>query len=227
VGRASNGRWLSAYAAPLRRHPRKRCVGLALARRPAGPYHQARHRRVVCPRHEGAIDPDIVRDRGRTFLLWKTEGIAGRRATSIRIRELRRNGRGFRPGTHARTLLRTARPWEQPVIENPSMIRHRGRLYLFYSGNRWYSRRYAVGYAVCRTVHGPCHRPQRAPLLRGARRIAGPGGGSAFHGPRGQLLLAYAAWPAQRVGSERHLYVARLTVRPHGRLVVAERVWRR
>lgn len=227
VGRASSGRWVAAYAAPLRHHPRKRCVGLAWSRRPGGPYHQARHRPVVCPRHEGAIDPDIFRVRGRTYLLWKTEGIVGRRATTIRVRELRRNGRGFRPGTHARTLLRTARPWEQPVIENPSMIRYRGRLYLFYSGNRWYSRRYAVGYAVCRTVHGPCHRPQRRPLLAGGRRIAGPGGASAFRGPRGQLLLGYAAWPAGRVGSERRLHVARLKARPHGRLAVAQRFWRR
>jgi hypothetical protein len=103
------------------------------------------------------------------------------------------------------------------------MIRHHGRLYLFYSANRWYTRRYAIGYAVCRSVLGPCHRTQRRPLLASGHGIAGPGGESAFHGPRGGLLLAYAAWPAGRVGSERRLHVATLKARKHGTLVVARR----
>jgi len=223
IDRVANGRWIAAYAAPLRRRPGKRCVGIASATRPLGPFRNTRRRPLVCPRHQGAIDPDVFRSGGRTFLLWKTEGIRGSLPTTIRVQELRRNGHGFRPGSHAHTLLTTAQAWESPVIENPSMIRFRGRLYLFYSANRWYTRRYAVGYAICRTLHGPCRRPQHRPLLATGGRIAGPGGESAFRGPRGQLLLAYAAWPAGRVGHERRLHVATLTVRKHGRLVVARR----
>jgi hypothetical protein len=230
IGRAANGRWLAAYAAPVRRvrrHPGKRCVGVASAQRALGPYRDRHRRPLVCPRHQGAIDPDVFSTHGRTFLLWKTEGIRGRVPTTLWVRPLRANGRGFRPGSHAHPLLRTARPWERPVIENPSMIRYRGRLYLFYSANRWYSRHYAVGYAVCRSVLGPCRRPQRRPLLASGHRVAGPGGASAFRGPRGRLLLAYAAWPGHRVGHERRLHVATLRVRPHGRLVVAHRFRRR
>jgi hypothetical protein len=227
IGRIGRHRWVAAYAAPLRRHPGKRCVGLATSRRALGPFRNHRRRPVVCPRDQGAIDPDVVRIHGRTFLLWKTEGIRGRLATSIHVRQLRHNGRGFRPGSRAHTLLRTAYRWEQPVIENPSMIRYRGRLYLFYSGNRWYTRHYAVGYAICRRVTGPCRRPQRRPLLASGRKIAGPGGASAFRGPHGRLLLAYAAWPAHRVGHERRLHVATLKVRRHGHLAVAKRFRRR
>jgi hypothetical protein len=226
IGRARNGRWLAAYAAPLRRQPRKRCVGIATADRALGPFRNARRGPIVCPRHQGAIDPDIFRQRGRTYLLWKTEGIWGSVPTSLWIRELRRNGRGFRPGSHAHRLLTTAAGWERPLIENPSMIRYRGRLYLFYSGNRWYSRHYAIGYAICRSVHGPCRRVQQRPLLASGRRIVGPGGGSAFRGPRGQLMLAYAAWPAGHVGHERRLHVATLKARRHGRLVVVRRLRR-
>lgn len=228
IGRVAKRRWLVAYAAPLRHHPRKRCVGIATADRPTGPFRNIRRRPLVCPRNQGAIDPDVFRTRtGRPYLLWKTEGIPGRVPTKIRVRELRRDGLGFRPGSRARTLLRTARAWEGPVIENPSMIRYRGRLYLFYSGNRWFNRSYAVGYAICRSVRGPCRRPQRRPLLATGRKVAGPGGQSAFRGPRGQLLLAYAAWPARRVGHERRLHIATLRVRPHGRLVVVQRFRRR
>jgi beta-xylosidase len=223
IGRASSGRWLAAYAAPLRRNPQKRCIGIASADRPLGPYRHHRRRPIVCPRYQGAIDPDIFRTRGRTYLLWKTSGIWGREATTIRVRQLKPNGRAFKRGTRTHTLLRTAHSWEGPLIENPSMIRHRGRLYLFYSANRWYNRSYAVGYAICRSVRGPCRRPQRGPLLSTGRGIAGPGGQSAFRGPRGKLLLAYAAWPAGRVGLERRLHVATLRVKRHGRLVVGKR----
>ena len=222
LGRVARGRWLAAYAAPLRRHPWKRCIGIATAKRALGPFRNHRSRPLVCPRSEGAIDPDIFRSGHRTYLLWKTEG-RGRARTTIWIRPLRHNGRGFRPGSHAHVLLRPARAWEGELIENPSMIRHRGRLYLFYSANRWYTRHYAIGYAVCRTPLGPCRRPQRRPLLASGRGVAGPGGESAFHGPRDQLLLAYAAWPSGRVGHERRLHVATLKVRKHGRLVVARR----
>ncbi|MFL6061319.1 MAG: family 43 glycosylhydrolase, partial [Marmoricola sp.] len=123
IGRASHRRWLAAYAAPLRHDPGKRCVGIAVPARPLGPFRSARRRPLVCPRNQGAIDPDIFRSGGRTYLLWKTEGIRGQVSTTIRIRRLGRHGVGFRRGSHAHTLLRTARPWEQPVIENPSMIR--------------------------------------------------------------------------------------------------------
>jgi hypothetical protein len=223
VGRAANGRWIAAYAAPLRRHPGRRCIGVAQSRRPLGPFRHARHRPLVCLPHQSVIDPEVFRSGHGTYLLWKTEGVPGRVSTTLRVRRLARGGLGFHRGSRAHTLLRTARGWEGAVIENPSMIRYRGRLYLFYSGNRWYSRHYAIGYAVCRSVHGPCWRPQRGPLLASGRGVAGPGGESAFRGPRGQLMLAYAAWPSGRVGHERRLHVATLKARRHGRLAVARR----
>lgn len=223
IGRIGRHRWIAAYAAPVRHHPGKRCIGIATSRHATGPFRHTVRRPVVCPRRQGVIDPDVFRTRGRTFLLWKTQGVWGRWHTVIRVRELRRNGRGFRPHTRAHTLLRTARRWEGPLIENPSMIRYRGRLYLFYSANRWYTRRYAVGYAICRSVRGPCHRPVGRPLLASGHGIAGPGGQSALRGPRGQLLLAYAAWPARKVGTQRRLHIATLKARKHGRLVVARR----
>jgi beta-xylosidase len=227
IGRASNGRWLVAYAAPLRRHPHRRCVGIASARRPLGPFRQVRRHPLVCSRRQNVIDPELFRSHGRTHLLWKTEGIPHRVAAALWSRPLRRDGRRFRPGSRPHRLLRAGGGWEGRVIENPSMVRFHGRLYLFYSANRWYTRRYAVGYAICRSVRGPCRRGQRRPLLTSGRGIAGPGGQSALRGPHGRLLLAYAAWPAGGVGTERRLHIATLKVRRHGRLVVAARDRRR
>jgi len=227
IGRAPDGHWVAAYAVPLRHHPSRRCIGIATSTRPLGPFHRHRHRPLVCLARQSVIDPDVFGSGHRTYLLWKTEGIPGRVSPTIRVRRLSRSGLGFRRGSRAHTLLRTTRGWEGPVIENPSMIRFHGRLYLFYSGNRWYSSHYAIGYARCRSVLGPCRRQQRRPLLGTGRGVAGPGGESAFRGPHGRLMLAYAAWPAGHVGGERRLHVATLQLRPHGRLAVARRFRRR
>jgi hypothetical protein len=224
MGRAGNGRWLVAYSAPRRTHPHKRCIGLAQSTHPQGPFHHVRKRPLVCAHRQNAIDPDLFRWHGRTYLLWKTEGIRGGVPATLWSRPLRRDGHRFKPGSKPHRLLRPGPAWEGPVIENPSMIRFHGRFYLFYSGNRWYTRRYAVGYAVCRSPLGRCHRVQHRPLLTSGRRVVGPGGQSAFRGPGGRLLLAYAAWPAHRVGTERRLHVARLKVKKHGRLVVERRM---
>jgi hypothetical protein len=225
IGRASDGHWLAVFSTPLRRHPGRRCIGIARSVRAIGPFRHARRQPLVCARGQNAIDPDLFRSRGRTYLLWKTEGTARVPAT-LWSRPLRANGHGFKPGSRAHRLLRPGRAWEGPVVENPSMIRYRGRLYLFYSANRWYTGRYAVGYAVCRSASGPCRRVQRHPLLASGHGVAGPGGQSAFVGPHGRLLLAYAAWPARRIGSERRLHIAALRTRRHGRVVVARRHWR-
>jgi putative cell wall-binding protein len=74
------------------------------------------------------------------------------------------------------------------------MVQDGGRLYLFYSGNEWESPSYAVGWAVCASVQGPCAAPPDKPLLTSAGNIVGPGGGSVFNDGSGQWWLGFAAW---------------------------------
>src|SRR5262249_28230128 len=44
-------------------------------------------------------------------------------------------------------LVDVDQPWEGKVVEGRSMVHVGGRYFLFYSGNDWSSRNYAVGYA--------------------------------------------------------------------------------
>ena len=115
------------------------------------------------------------------------------------------------------------------------MIRFNRRLYLFYTANGYKTARYATGYAVCRTVTGPCTRVGR--LLSTGPYLAGPGGATPFLDRAGRLRLAYHAWRTGQVGypsgtscqgtragcPQRRMYIAILGPGSRGGLVVRRR----
>ena len=109
------------------------------------------------------IDPSIFRD-PRThhiYLAWAAEGIPHHRKGRLAIRRLNDRGTGWARGSRRHDLLSFTQRWESVIVENPSMIRYRGTLYLFYSANHYSTSHYATGYAICRTVAGPCTKPRR------------------------------------------------------------------
>lgn len=184
---------------------RRSCIGLATSETPEGPYAPVSDEPTVCfegsPR--GVIDPDVhvLRD-GRAFLLWKQEGIVDVQEPALMVQRLSRDGTRLKTGSQPRRLLELVRgTWKGGVIENPSMVRHHGRTYLFYSAHDWHSGDYAIGYATCRGPLGPCvDRTHDAPLIASDETVAGPGGADAFTDLDGGLRLAYAGWQPGRVG---------------------------
>jgi beta-xylosidase len=237
VARVEGG-YVAAYVAPVSVEPRKMCVSLAFATSPLGPFVDRSTQPLVCPSDQGAIDPDIYKDRaGNPYLTWKSEGVPGSEPTRIWTRRLNRTATAFDPGAPAVNLLTTEQAWEGNVIENPSMVRAGGRIYLFYSANRYTTARYATGYATCATPMGPCRRAADGPLLATGGSVSGPGGPAAFVDASGRLRVAYAAWDRGRVGypagtgcrastqgcNQRRLHVATLTELADGRLAVAVR----
>lgn len=211
-------------------NPARRCISIATASSPAGPFVDRSSEPIACSSDtNGSTDPQVFRAiTGRLYLIWKNAGVKGHRATAIRVRELNAAGTAFLPGSVGRQLLTTAQPWEGSVIEGPDMIRYGGRYYLFYAGNSWASSSYAIGYAICRTVLGPCVRASSRPLLATGGQVAGPGSPAPTVGPAGALRLGYAAWDYGHVGygdpsNHRRMHVARLTVDAHGLLHVATR----
>ncbi len=231
-----NGRYVLVYTAPLaHRSPRKNCISVATASRPEGPFTDSTSGPLVCPSDQGAIDPQVfVARNGQPYLIWKTEGVVGREPTRIWSQRLTGEATSFAVGTTPRELLSTTESWEGHVIENPAMIRIQGLNYLFYSANEYASSDYAIGYAVCETVIGPCTRPRSTPLLASGGLVSGPGGPAPFVGPNGQLRLGYAAWDEGRVGyprsprcrpgcNQRRLHIAQLRIDPEGQLHVEDR----
>jgi hypothetical protein len=223
VTRLAPGRYVLAYSTQVAGLPgRHMCISLATAAGPLGPFVDTTTAPTICPPN-GAIDPQVfVAPTGRPWLVWKLDRYPPRLFTQ----PMNLTGTALLPGAPRRFLARVAQDWEGRIIENPAMIRYRGRYYLFYSANNYATTRYAVGYLICRTWYGGCTRPRLRPLLATGGQIAGPGGATPFVDTLGRLRLAYHAWRAGSVGypsstdclegplgcAQRRLYVA--TLRP-------------
>ncbi|WP_200761297.1 family 43 glycosylhydrolase [Poriferisphaera corsica] len=67
-------------------------------------------------------------------------------------------------------------PWEGGNwVEAPSVIKHDGWYIMFYSGNPFFSNKYAVGYAVSRSPRGPWVKPPGNRILGEEIGMPGPG----------------------------------------------------
>jgi hypothetical protein len=189
------------YYAVRERASGRFCVSAATSALPSGPFLDRSAGPLVC-QHErgGTIDPSpFVDDDGRAYLLFKSEGVAGREPTRLWSQRLRPDGLALE-GAPAE-LLATALAWEAPIVENPAMTRGpAGGYHLLYSGGRWSDAAYAVGWAVCDTPLGPCRRGDREPLLRASPEVLGPGGADFFTGPDAGRWIAYHGWVGGAVG---------------------------
>lgn len=139
-------RWVLYYSVPVGGlGPHGRCIGTAVARRALDPFRPVGTRPLVCPARadvpraadpvhvpglprRGAIDPSVHQERGRPYLLYKTDGVP----SSIRLLPLSVSGlnprRGANPAQPSTELVRST-----GVIENPVLLRRGGDYYLFTS----------------------------------------------------------------------------------------------
>ena len=192
IARLGTRRFVAAYSVP-RAGDGRRCISLARSASPLGPFTDRSRAPLTCL-GGGAIDPQIFRDRGAVWLLYKVEGSPDR----IMVRRMTGSAAGFSPASRNVVLMTPRAAWEGAVVENPAMIRFNSRLWLVYSGNGYGSHRYATGHAVCRSVSGPCRRQGR--LLATGPHLAGPGGAAPFVDLAGRLRLAYHAWRTGNIG---------------------------
>ena len=207
--------WALYYTAPHLASGRP-CISVATAPSPAGPFTDRTSAPLVCqPELNGSIDPaPFVDADGVPYLVWKSEGRIDGEETKIWSQRLTADGLGL-AGSRV-VLAQRDQEWERPLVENPQLVRHRGRYLLFYSSGLWNTDGYATGYAVCAGPSGPCMKPHRSPVLATHGDVAGPGGPSPFVDELGRLRLAFHAWTPPRVGypagGERTLRTRRVRV---------------
>lgn len=185
------------------------CIGEAEASTPMGPFVDRNAAPVICdPAAGGDIDPDIFADQAtrHSYLIWKVNGNVVGHQTSLWAVNLD-------PDLHIigtpSELLTDDQPWQAGDIEGPNMIEQSGIYYLFYSGNAYFSLRYAIGYAICASPLGPCSDSPNNPVMVSAGGMSGPGGPSLFLGPTG-LEMAFSAW-AHAIGYDNGGYRAMYT----------------
>jgi len=181
-----NGRFLAYYAA--RRRGGKPCIGVAVARRGAGPYHDRGP--IMCP-PRGAIDPEPFSASPRQqFLAFKQMGVGA----PLRVAPLSVDG--TRVVGRAVAVLHPTRPWERGVTENPFLVAQGGRYYLFYSGGHCCRQpcSYAIGVARGPSPTGPFVKDPAGPVLRGNDAWSCPGGATVVDNGAGGLYVVYHAY---------------------------------
>jgi beta-xylosidase len=197
------------------------CLGRAVADRPDGPFVDRSERPFVCQTREGgSIDASPFRDGRTLYLLWKNDGNSRGLDTFIYAQRLTADGLRL-TGTPRRLVTEDA-DWEGQLVEAPTMWRQGGRLYLFFSANKYYDATYAVGYATCRTPLGPCKDAAENPILKTKCDAVGPGHQTIVRDEDGETWFVYHAWPPDAVGSDfpgRVLWIDRLEWRGERPLV--------
>lgn len=195
----------------------KQCVGVATSALPEGKFKDTRIAPLVCQTAEGGtIDASPFRDDdGKLYLYYKNDGNCCGIPTYLYVQELAADGLSLL-GEPVR-LVRNDQLWEGHVVEAPTMFKHDGAYYLFFSANNYAGHEYAVGYATCDGPLGPCVDAPENPIL--ASKLAdkdalviGPGHQTVLQLGE-QTWMVYHAWEVvsgSRRGDRRFVWYDRI-----------------
>lgn len=194
----------------------KQCVGVATSDKPAGKFKNSSTHALICQVDQGGtIDPSPLRDGNKLYLYFKNDGNCCGITTYLYAQQLSPDGLSMigKPTP----LVHNDKLWEGSVVEAPTMFKHNGKYYLFFSANDYAGVNYAVGYASCQAATGPCAEAPENPVLasRVSRQplVIGPGG-EALIQVGNQTWIAYHAWntnPDGSQGSSRYMWLDRVT----------------
>lgn len=199
----------------------RQCLSVATSDTPAGPYEDTSTEPLLCEIDEGgSIDSTaFVASDGTAWLYWKNDGNHIGVDTFIRVAALSEDGMTVEG--EPTDVLQQDLPWEDMLVEGPSLWEHEGRVHLFYSGNGFWTDRYAVGHAVADSPTGPFTKDPD-PVLVTNEVAAGPGHNSLVE-VDGQAWMVYHAWVPGAVGDEvegRQMWLSRVTFGDDGSVEV-------
>lgn len=202
----------------------RQCTGVAQSTDPLGPFTSEADEPLVCQRDlGGTIDASPFRDAdGRLYLYYKADANAVGKPTDIFVQPMTDDGLALTGEPVA--LLRNDQPWEEHVVESPTMVRQGEHYVLFYSANHfgWETHQrlspYAMGYATCEGPMGPCTDAPENPILysysdRTAGCLSGPGHQAVLEA-EGRRYIVFHAHIArggcQNAKKGRQMYIAPL-----------------
>ena len=197
VSLAADGETFVMYFTARDKASDRQCIGVATSDQPEGPFKSDTEGPFICqPDLGGSIDPStFVDEDGKRYVLWKNDGNCCAMATWLYIQPVSDDGLTLQ--TEPTQLIRNERVWEGPLVEAPTLWKHDGKYYLFYSANRYSDQSYAVGYAVADAVLGPYTKPSRQPLLQTDLKTGGafgPGGQDIVLDKEGDPWFVYHSW---------------------------------
>ena len=179
----------------------RQCIGAATSEKPEGKFHDTRSEPLVCQVSQGgSIDPSPYRSGDDLYLYWKNDGNCCGRTTWIYGQAMAADGLSL-VGEPVQ-LLSNDEPWEGGVVEAPTMLTRDDAYYLFYSANNYGGVEYAIGYATCETLLGPCQDSPDNPLVESLLEnppVIGPGHQTVVQ-IGDQDWLVYHAWEVTAQG---------------------------
>ena len=148
----ANGKYYFLFAAnDIQSDQEEGGIGVAVADRPEGPYHDAIGKPLVDKFHNGAqpIDPYVFRDDDGSYYLyyggWKHCNVAKLRPDLLGVVP-------FPDGAMFKELT------PENYVEGPFVFKRRGKYYLMWSEGGWGGPNYSVAYAIGDSPIGPFQR---------------------------------------------------------------------
>lgn len=172
-------------------------IAIAKSSSPIGPFTQKVKKPIISPHGYNMIDPYVFFGKNGKIYMYYVRVHNGNR---IYVAELKDDFSDIKPGTVTSCVNAVEHPqkWENlagktwTVTEGPTVLKHKGTYYLFYSANGFKSIYYAVGYAVSQSPLGPWTKYSSNPILnRDLIGINGPGHGDFFRGENGQYYYVF------------------------------------
>ncbi len=175
-------------------------VGVCAADSPMGPFE------LVNSFHASAIDGHLFQDADGALYFYYVA------LPGFRI-HVQRMADPVTPQGEPQLVLQPEADWEKRaghVTEGPSVIRHRSRYYLIYSGSGADTPDYAVGYATASHPMGPFTRGENNPIMHRSNAVFGPGHGCPVKTPAGEWWYVYHQKTTDRVEWDRRICIDRL-----------------
>lgn len=173
-------------------------VGVAVADSPLGPFVD---KAVLV---EGAIDAHMFRDDdGKLYLYYVSLNGGFKIMVQPMADPVTRQGA-------ATALLWPTEPWEKAhghVTEGPWMVKHKGTLYLMYSGSGADGPDYGIGYATSKSPLGPFVKHPGNPIAHRGEGIFGPGHNCVVIGPDEKHWLVYHQKGTEKVDWDRFVAI--------------------
>ncbi|HEY0733753.1 MAG TPA: glycoside hydrolase family 43 protein [Herpetosiphonaceae bacterium] len=172
------------------------CIGVATSDKPEGPFQSTADKALICPTGEGgAIDAgSFVDEDGTRYVLWKNDGNCCGGLTRLYLQKVSADGLTLE--SEPVKLIENDQLWEGLVVEAPTLWKHGGKYYLFYSANNYAGLDYSVGYAVADQITGPYTKAD-GPLLKSDIQTGaaiGPGGQDIVLDKDGEPWIMYHSW---------------------------------
>ena len=189
-------------------------ICVATADSPTGPFKQVDNTPMLPNEH--TIDNTLfIDDDGTPYLFY----VHIKHGFHIKVAELERDYMTIKQNSIAHCIKPKQR-WEQVegrVNEGPSIIKHNGLYFMFYSGNGYKSHNYGIGCAIARNIRGPWRKLPENPIFQSPKELVGVGHGAPFYDKAGKLRYVFHAHNSKDKVHPRYMNITRMAIKRSGK----------